>query len=332
MRRSLRLPVIAAAAVLILLALDTGAWWLLTSRLQAEAAAWQQDRIAAGYTVTAGTPIRGGWPFRAVLTLPDVLVATASPGTADAVTWRTGEVRLVYAPWRPAEASVVLDGAQTLQFAAAPAITVQVENLDLVVPLGTLGQANGFVAQGRHLQVPLPTGRLGIDSLWLELAPAAFHVSLSSMTLPDPGLPLGVTVNVLELQAHSTTPLPEERNPATAAAAWRDAGGQLVVSEATLEWGPLDIHGTASLGLDRALQPVGSGTVHVTGYAQAADAMARSGIMTRNNAKVATTLLGLMSHPGDNGVPQADLPFMIHDGLVMAGAIPLMRLPAVAWP
>ena len=332
MSRPLRVSGFVGAAVLILLALDTAAWWLLTSRLQDEATAWQQDRIAAGYTVTAGAPSRGGWPLRAVLTLPDVAVATGAPATANAIAWRTGEVRLVYAPWRPTEASVLLDGAQTLQFGTAPAVTLQVENLDLVLPLSAVGQANGFVAMARHLQMPLPTGRLGVDALWLELAPAAFHLSLSSVTLPDPGLPLGVTVNALEVQAHSTIPLPQQRDPAAAAAAWRDAGGQLVVSAATLQWGPLDVHGTASVALDQALQPVGNGSLHITGYAQAVDALARAGIISRNNAKVAGTLLGLLSHQGSDGVPQADLPFTLHDGLVMAGAIPLMKLPTLAWP
>lgn len=332
MSRSLRVSGLAGIVVLVLLALDTVAWWLLTSRLQAEASAWRQDRVAAGYQVTAGVPSRGGWPLRASLTLPDVAVAAGDPGTANAVAWRTGEVRLVYAPWRPAELSVVLEGAQTLQFGTAPALTVQVENLDLLVPLDAAGQANGFVTRARHLQIPLPGGRLGVDSLWLDLAPAAFHLSLSSLVLPDPGLPLGVTVNTLEVQAHSTIALPEQRDPAVAAAKWRDAGGQLVVSAAALQWGPLDVHGTASFALDRSMQPMGNGTVHITGYAQAAEALARAGIISRNDAKVAATLLGLLSHQGNDGVSQADLPFTLHDGLVMAGAIPLLKLPPLALP
>ena len=327
MRRPFRLLAIVGAAILLLLALDTGAWWWATARLRDEAAAWQQDRVAAGYRVTAGTPSRAGWPLRAVLIVPDVTVATGEPGANDTVAWRTSPVRLVYAPWHPYEASVVLDGAQTLQLGAAPAITVAIENLDLIIPLGTPGPAPGFTAVARHLQVPLPAGRLAADAVWVELGPAAFHLSLSSLTLPDPGQPLGVTVNSLEVQAHSTVPLPDQRDPAAAAAAWRAAGGQLIVSAATLEWGPLAVHGTASLALDPALQPVGSGTVQVTGYAQAAEAFARAGIISRNNAKVATTLLGLMSHAGSDGVPQADLPFTVHDGLVMAGAIPLLKLP-----
>ena len=106
----------------------------------------------------------------------------------------------------------------------------------------------------------------------------------------------------------------------------------MIVSAAALQWGPLDVRGTASFALDQSLQPVGNGTVHITGYAKAVDALARAGIITRNNAKVAATLLGLMSHQGSDGVPQADLPFTVHDGLVMAGAIPLLKLPALALP
>ena len=332
MGRRLRLPAIVGAVVLILLAIDTLGWWLLTSRLLAEADAWQRDRVADGYRVTAGTPSRAGWPLRAMLVVPDVALGTGAPGTASAVAWQTNQVRLVYAPWRPAEVSIVLEGTQTLQLGAAPSIMVQVGTLDLVVPLGALGQANGLVATGRHLQVPLPAGPLAVDSMWLDLGPAAFHLALSSVTLPDVGQPLGVTVNSLEVEARSSIPLPEQRDPATAATAWRDAGGQLVISAASLQWGVLDVRGTASFTLDPSLQPAGNGTIHITGYAQAVDALAHSGIITRNNAKVAATLLGLMSHPGADGTPQADLPFTVHDRLVMAGAIPLMKLPPLALP
>ncbi len=332
MRRPLILSAIAATIILLPLALDTGAWWLLTTRLQTEAAAWQQARIDAGYAVTAGAPSRAGWPFHAELTLPDVGIATGTPNTANAVAWHTGEVRLVYAPWRPSEVTVVLGGVQTLQLGAAAPVMLQVQNLELVAPLDQSSQAGGFVATARHLQLPLPAGQFGADRVWLQLGPADIHVALSALTLPDPGSPLGVTVNSLDLQARSTIPLPDQRDPAAAAAAWRNAGGQLVIGAAALEWGPLTVHGTATFTLDRALQPAGNGTLHVTGYAQALDALAHSGLITRNNARVAGTLLGLMSHTATDGVAQADLPFTLQDGLLMTGAIPLAKIPSLSLP
>lgn len=322
---------LAVAAILILV-VDTVGWWLLTSRLEAEAAAWRQARVEAGYIVTADQPRRAGWPLRAVLAFPDVGVATGRAGNPDAIAWKTDEVRLVYRPWRPSEVTVGLAGTQTVQLGAAPSTTLQLDVLDLVVPLDQTGQAAGFVAMARRLQLPLPSGRLTVEVLWLQVGLADIHLSVSALTLPEPGLPLGVTVNSVDLQARSTVPLPPERQPMAAAAAWRDAGGQVVVDAASVEWGPLDVHATAVLSLDKSLQPVGSGTVRLTGYNQAIEALVRSGLVTRNNARVAGTLLGLMSHDGGNGTPQADLPFSLRDGVLMSGAIPLLRLPPLVLP
>ena len=332
MRRLPRLGLIAAIAVAALFIIDTVTWWLVTSRMQSEAQAWQQARIAAGYEVTAGTPARAGWPLRAELTLPSIGVATGTPGSLDRVAWQAGEVWLIYAPWHPTQVTIVLNGTQTLQFGTAPAIAVGVQTLDIVAPLNGAGEADGVVVVARQLQCPLPTGTAGIDSLWVKLSAADVHLSLSAITLPGKALPFGLTIGSIDLHARSTIPLPALRDPAAAAAAWRDGGGQLVISEIALGWGPLDVHGTAMLGLDRTLQPVGNGTIRVTGFAQAVEALVRAGMITRNDARVAGTLLGLLSHTGEDGVAQADLPFSLRDGLLSTGAIPLMKLAPLALP
>jgi hypothetical protein len=332
MSRLARLGLIAVIAAAALLIIDTVAWWLVTARVQSEAASWQQSRIAAGYQVTAGAPVRAGWPLRAEAIFPAVEIATGTAGSPDRVAWQAGEARLVYAPWHPAQVTIVLDGTQTVQFGTQPAIAVGVQSLGVVVPLNAAGQADSVVVVARHLQCPLPSGTASIDSLWVKLGAADVHLSLSAITLPGKALPFGLTIGSVDLQARSTIPLPALRDPAAAAAAWRDSGGQLVISEIALGWGPLDVHGTAMLSLDRALQPVGNGTIRMTGYAQATEALLRDGVITRNDARVASTLLGLLSHPGEDGVPQADLPFSLRDGLLSTGAIPLMKLPPLALP
>ena len=332
MSRSYRLPIIAGTIVVALLAADMAAWWLLTSRLMAEAAAWQQARADRGYRVTAGPPVRAGWPLRAVIRLPQVGIATGDPGSAALVAWRSDEARLVYTPWQPTQVTIVLDGPQILQLGLAPAVTVAVETLDLIVPLDPTGQAAGFSATARRLRLPLPAGQASVDAAALSVGPADLRLSLSALTLPSPDLPLGVTIGVLDLHARSTVPLPDQRDPAEAAAAWRDAGGQCVVDDLVLGWGPLDIHGSGTFGLDRALQPAGNATVRMTGFGQAIDALARSGLMPRNTATVVSTLLGLMSRPGPQGVAEAELPFTLANGLLSTGAIPLTKLPRLALP
>ena len=300
--------------------------------MQSEVAAWQREQTAAGYTVTAGPPVRSGWPLRAMLIIPGVAVATGAPESAGRVAWQGGEARLVYVPWHPTQVNVVLDGAQTVQFGSAPPLAISVESLDVVVPLDQSGQADGIVATARHAAFPLPGGPLGIDALWIRLGASDVHLSLSAVAIPGRPLPLGPTIGSIDLHAHSTVPLPTLRDPAAAAAAWRDSGGQMVVGDIAVGWGPLDVRGSATLGLDSALQPTGNGSVRVTGFTEAIEALARAGTISRNDGRVASTLLGLMSHTGSDGVAQADLPFSLRNGLLSAGAIPLAKLPPLALP
>lgn len=332
MSRLPRLGLVAAIAIAALLVIDTAGWWWVTSRMQSEAVAWRQARVADGYEVTAGPPARAGWPLRAELTIPAVEISTGTPGSPDKISWQAGQARLVYAPWHPTQVTVVLDGAQTVQFGSAPALALGVQSLDILVPLDEAGQAGGVVVVARELQCPLPNGMAGIDWLRVELSATDMHLAVSALTLPGKALPFGLTIGSIDLHARSTVPLSPLRDPEAAAAAWRDSGGQLVISDFAVGWGPLDVHGTAMLGLDRALQPTGNGTIRVTGYAQAIEALVRAGLITRNDARVAGTLLGLLSHTGTDGVPQADLPLSLSNGLLSAGAIPLMKLPPLALP
>ena len=70
----------------------------------------------------------------------------------------------------------------------------------------------------------------------------------------------------------------------------------------------------------------------MTGFAEVTDALARSGAISRNDARVATTLLGLMARPGAGNVAEADLPFTLKDRTLSVGAIPVLKLRTLAVP
>ena len=318
--------------VLLLLGLDGLAWWLATDRIASELAAWRQARMAEGAVVLAGPVTRGGWPFKAELILPAVTLATDTPGAPDALAWQAGQVRLVYAPWRPATLDVLVDGAQTVRIGSAAPVTLAADPLDVQIPLDRSGQAEGIAINARAVSVPLAGGAVQIDSLSVRLRQADAFISATAATLPGHSLPFGGVVRSLDLHARFTGALPPLRDLSTALAAWRDGGHRLLIDGLALSWGPLDVRGNASLGLDAALQPVGTASIQLTGYAEVIDALARSGAITRNDARVATTLLSLVSRPGAGDVSQADLPLTLKDRTLSVGAIPLLRLPALSVP
>jgi hypothetical protein len=326
----------AAAIVGVLLGLavlaDTVAWWWAAGRIEAEAAAWQVARRAEGYSVTTGTPSRAGWPLRAELLLPGVTFGTGEPGSATAVTWRADQLRLVYAPWHPWQVAAVLDGPQSLQLGQAPPVTVLAAHFDVLIPLDAAGQAAGVVAEAHGLTLPVGGSSLAAETVWLRLQPMDAQLSAQSVTLPAKTLPFGGSIASLNLRARSTVPMPPGKDPAAVLAAWHDAGGKLVVDDVALKWGPLDAAGTATLGLDDALQPAGNGTLRLTGYAEVIEALVRSGAISRSQARVAGTLLGLMSRTEPGQPPSVELPLVLRDRLLSTGAMPLLKLPPVALP
>ncbi len=332
MRRRARLPLLAAGVVLLLLAADTVAWWLATNRMEQEFAAWQQARTANGAVILAGPAQRGGWPLQAELFLAGVTLATDTPGRPDALAWQAGQVHLVLAPWTPYALTVQVDGDQTLRFGAAPPVTLASGPLDITVPLGASGQAEGVVVGAHALVIPVEGGPVRVDTLAVRLRQEDAFISVSGATLPGRNLPFGGTIQSLDLHARFTGPIPPLRDPAAALAAWRDGGQHLLIDDLALRWGPLDVHGHASLGLDAAMQPEGSAAIQMTGFAEVIDALARAGAITRNDARVATTLLGLMARPGAGNASEADLPLTLKDRTLLVGEIPLLRLPVLAVP
>ena len=323
---------VALAAVAIVLTIDGVIWWLATARIATEVATWEQARRAEGNVVLTGPQSRAGWPFQAELILPMVTLATDTPGQPDAAAWQADKVRIVYSPWHPTTVDVLVDGKQTIRFGGAPPVALVVDPLDAHIPLDASGQAQGVVIRARAIAVPLAGGPVRIDALSVRVRQDDAFVSATAATLPGRSLPFGGTIQSLDLHARFTGPIPALRDPAAALAAWRDGGQRLLVDDLALRWGPLDVRGHASLGLDQALQPEGSGNIQLTGYAEVIEALARSGAVTRNDARVATTLLSLMARPGAGETAEADLPLTLKDRTLSVGAIPLLRLPALAVP
>jgi hypothetical protein len=332
MSRNTRLSVAVAGVVAVVLAIDTGGWWVITNRMEAEVADWKQAQTAAGFVVQAGAVRRGGWPFDAELILPAVTVATDTPGEPDSVAWQCDALRLVYAPWLPETLTFLVEGKQAVRLGAAAPVDVSVGRLDAHLPLNAAGQAEGFVAAARDVAVPVSDGPLRIGALSVRVRQLDAFVSASDTTVPGPTLPFGGTIASLDFHVRASGPIPLRRDVASALAVWRDHGLTLAIDDLILRWGPLDLRGSASLGLDGAMQPAGSAQVQLTGFMEVIEALARSGSISRNDARVAGTLFGLMSRPGASDVAEADLPLTLKDRTLLVGAIPVARLPVVVWP
>ncbi len=320
-----RVSMTLALILALLVAIDAGGWWWVTQRMMAEVVAWEAAEAEQGLTVSSGTPMRGGWPFAAEVMLPSVVAAT----TGNRASWQADQVVLRLSPLHPATLALDVNGTQTLRAGAAAPVTVTAQRLAAFIPLAT---PQIVTIEGRSVSAALPAGPLTAGTLTARVEGLALDLTAARLTLPGTTLPFDGAIDSVAARLHVTVPIPALPDPAQIAEAWAHAGGRLMVDHAALRWGPLDARGAGSGGLDAALQPFASGTLHLSGYAEAIDALARAGTIGRNDARVANTLLGLMARPVADGPATVDVPLTLQDGRLSMGLVPLARLQPLTWP
>jgi hypothetical protein len=150
--------------------------------------------------------------------------------------------------------------------------------------------------------------------------------------------PLGPTVENVVADLALNGPLPRAKDLGVKelverTAAWRDAGGTLQVQRLILDWGALNLTGSATIALDDQLQPMGAGTVHITDPAAALDGLRQNGVLGDKEAFAAKALLALLVKPaGDADKPAVDLPFTLQDRRLSISRYGVARLPRLPLP
>jgi hypothetical protein len=160
-----------------------------------------------------------------------------------------------------------------------------------------------------------------------------FALVVRDVVLPrghPPGHPWPLGRRIASIAAHGALqgPVPQIGSPRQRLAAWQHAGGQVVLREAALRWGPLTASLAATFGLDPALQPEGQGRAMLSGYAQALDTMAANGAVTNNTAVAAKAVLSLLTiAPRPGGSDTVTVPVRLGHGVLSVEGLPLLRLP-----
>ena len=277
------------ASILLVAALAAGhalLWQLVGDRLEEGFAAWAASRRAEGWEVAHGPPRRGGWPFAATLTLPELAPGRRRrplPGRRGGLAGGgAGAAHL--APhgstgwwWRCRDATTCASAERR-----CPSRADRLERRPAARAADAAAAARRSSAEARraalrHARTAPSRSRaasLGIGAPPTGAEPAtALRVSAADATLP-PGLPgtarLGPAVERVGLDLLLTGPVPPGRDPARRAAAWRDGGGALEIRTLDARWGEVAASASATLTLDGALQPAGTGTLRLVGRGSAA--------------------------------------------------------------
>ena len=343
MRRRRKLWIILLAVPLLLLAADTLYWQIAVRNLEDGFAAWVRQQRAAGWTEANQAPVRGGWPLAATLTVPAMSLAGGSPDIPGGLAWSVDRLVLSIALPRPDQLRIAAEGQQRLRFSGNPEVSYTADQLDVVLPLRGSPWPPSLDVTVDHLRAT-PPHDAGVDTLHLHLdfqpeaqsgEPAlAFALQAEAINLPSRSArPLGPRIASLAVDGALNGPLPAGRTPAERATSWRDGGGSLEVQHLALVWGPLDLTASATLALDDQLQPMGTGSARLVGYAETLDALATRGAISRSAATAAKAVLSLLANnPDDGSSPQVEVPLTLQYRTLSMRQVPLLRLPEVDWP
>jgi len=303
---------------------DSLAWAWATNRIETDAAAWLAERRREGWSATAGPAQRGGWPFNATVMFPDVAISGG-------LSWQADRVRLRFDPLQRNRLTMTLEGVQHLRLGMLPAATLTAARLVALVPLDD--NAQPFVVHATGLRAEAAALSATSVSATLRILPDAVEAEAEGVDLPaGPPWPFGGQVASVAATARLEGPLPATADDLPRrAAAWRDAGGKLVVTQSAIHWGALDAQGSGDVTLDPALQPRASFVVRLVGYSDTIAALVQSGAIRPTDARVAATLLGLLAQTPPGGKPEVTVPLTLRDGVLSAGSFPVAGVPGLAW-
>jgi len=342
MRLSRKLWIVALAAPLLLVAADSLYWFLVKRNLEDGFAAWVAQARAAGWTITAGNQQVGGWPFDTILTMSSARFQGGDRDILGGLTWTVERLELRVSLLQPRLLLVELQGGQKLRLSDHPEFAFTANQMQAVLPLDAEPWPHFATIGMADLRVAGDMVTVGGMRAHFDFAPEAksgqatigFTLRAERVGLP-PGQAraLGPYIASLAMEGGVNGPVPPGRTVTDRAKAWRDASGSLDIRHLALTWGSLDLTAHATLTLDDQLQVAGAGSAEAIGFAEALDALAAHGVLSRSAATAAkAVLLLLASNPQNGGPPSVDVPLALKYRTLSMHQVPLVKLPELDWP
>ncbi len=335
-RQSLRLRAVVVVAMLlatVLVGCDTLLWFRLERELDHRLDRFIQTARADGWRFSARAGSRSGWPLAATLVLrqPSLRHPAPDPGGPDAFAWSGEAVVLSLSPWRPARATVLALGTQSLSVAPNGALPMPLRFWGARVALLLPGKDHQVALEAEALHVALPgagpddvaevAGMSGQLHWTADPASATLSLALREVALP---IALGRERRVVQ-RARLEADLDEGR--AVPATRWLQPVAAIRLGEASLEWDG----DRAALSGEAVLSPDGtaSGTfsLSVDDAGRLLSKLRDAGLLSPGAAVAAQAVAGLVA--GATPGSRLHLPLRLQDGLLGLGDIPLLRLPTL---
>jgi len=330
--------------LVVLCALYAIYWNVMAGALERRAEAWRADAQAQGLEVGWDTLETTGFPFRlqAVLTNPRLafvqdgtryswtaqgLQANAMPYRLDHVIVQalglnvversgpggTGIVKLLP---QQALASILFEEGKPVRFDA--------DILGLRAELGHGSTARAVSARRWQLHVR-EVPEAGADAH--DVVTKAEDVRIDGLALP-----VGDSIALAEARGRLTatgvlTAPYDDAAAGGALAAWRAAGGSLVLDQSTLRWGEVETQASGTLALDAGFRPEGRLKAFVKGYRPLIDTLVVTGRVESDDAGTALAFLDALGTVGLDAEGKLPIAVTIENGRVRVGPADIGRVP-----
>lgn len=358
LRSPLRSPrvLIGLAALLAAVAAYTSYWFDLADRLTQGIDRWAEGARVLGYRVLYEPPVIHGFPFRLEIDLENAGLARIPLRGRDRDDWGWQAERMVIyvQPWNLnhfvfevrghqrlilGERAYGIDADRTLASARFADLALTHFSMDIQ---GIILTADGQTAplQAERLQFHLRRNTLaprlvdqglgankGADGPPRPPVTQAqgtdFQILLEQATLPE-GM-VKALGNRISLARLSGRLLPE---PAVGDGkmtmdqildSWRQSGGQIEVSDVTIEWPPLYIGALGDLQLDPQNRPEGTLVSRISGQIELVRQMEHLGQLTEQQSAITLAALSVLAGIQGNQDGRLQLPIRLQDGRLYLG-------------
>jgi hypothetical protein len=317
-------------------------WWFIAAdRVEAATRAWIEQQRALGYVIEHDGIERGGFPYRIRLAVDNPSIE--APEAQGGWRWSANGVTGVMEPWNPMHVIARFEGRHNLRWRDGKTpMEIQAMAEEALASIvftsqGALdrfsldaGKVDGFVEgfgpfHAERVQVhernSMPENGGGVSH---DVA-----VRLDTVDLP-PALdgPLGTRVARLHIQARleGALALPPS---APALEEWRAQSGIIEVQSLVVDWGPLNANGDGTVTVDERLRPLGAFAARIKGFGPTLEAVAREGLMRREDAAFLAASLGMLAKPDDQGRATLHVPLTAQDGVLFIGPFKVAELEPV---
>jgi hypothetical protein len=340
---------LALGLLLLLAAIGAGhalLWRAMASELETGLRSWVQLRRLQGWRIEHAPPVRGGWPLAATLTVDQVRLDGMAATLPGGMTLTSERVVLRVVLPRLDRLLVELPRQQRLRVAGAE-YPFTADTLVAVLPLEPGTPPSSAEVSADRLRIGTPAGGLelrrakfgvqGSSSATEEEEALTLVLSAEGVMLPTApaggaAAAFGRRIDAVGAELSLSGPIPPGREPVRRAEAWRDGGGTAEVRSVSLRWGPVGAKASATIALDETLQPMGAGTLRLTGAMAALDALAEAGVVASHQATLARTVVPLLSRPSPEGPPEIEVPLTLEGRTLALARIPVLRLVPLDWP